>query len=278
MRAPPRWASRCLGRRGSSAVRSGCGGRRRRCCHSLPGQPTGDRGQQADQGDEQRLEEPGAALDGDRQRGEVDRLAVRGGDDDRLGGVRLVDADAHAARRRWRSGARCRRRRASGAAPAPDRDCTRHQSRTWAPGRPRCASAPPTMACASEGVARPIQIRCPCGRSAVTVTGRSTRLSTEGSRTTTLPRGGVVAERRRCRTDPRWTVNQAPTTRSTSPITVSAARQRAFGHDRHSRIPYVSGPAQGAPRSRHSLHHDPGSPTTTNPRRLKARRRWHDRP
>src|SRR6478672_10259049 len=79
----------------------------------------------------------------------------------------------------------------AGAAPAPDRERSRDQERTRAPVT-EVTSAPPTTAFASEGVARPMKTGAPSRVVAVTVVGRSTRLSTDGSRTTTLPRGGVV--------------------------------------------------------------------------------------
>ncbi len=117
-------------------------------------------------------------------------------------------------RRQMSAGAR------AGGVPAPERDWTSAQSLTWAPVT-EVRSAPPMMAWASLGVVRPIQIVTPSFATAVTLTGRSTRLSTDGSTTTTAPVAGV-ARNVALPDDPRWKVNQAPTSRSASPITVSA--------------------------------------------------------
>ena len=83
-------------------------------------------------------------------------------------------------------------------------------------------SAPPTIASASAGVVRPIQIVVPGAATAVTVAGASTRLSTDGSTTTRAPWAGVLRSVA-LPDEPRCTVNQAPRDTSTSPITVSAA-------------------------------------------------------
>ena len=69
---------------------------------------------------------------------------------------------------------------------------------------------------------RPIQIVVPGAAVAVTVAGASTRLSSDGSMTTTAPSAGVV-RRVALPDEPRCTVNHAPMTTTRSPITVSAA-------------------------------------------------------
>ena len=78
------------------------------------------------------------------------------------------------------------------------------------------------IAATSEGVARPTNTGLSARVTTVTVAGRSTRLSSEGSTTTTLPAAGVVVKVA-LPLGPRWNVNQDPTPRSTSPITVSTA-------------------------------------------------------